>query len=376
MTDSSENGAVFADHELAPGYKFTEIRYEKRALLDASGAEVPGLFNAWIWLDNAKQYNSYNTRAMAELVLAFRKASNEPDVACVVFTAVGDKAFCTGGNTAEYSEHYSGRPDEYRRYMRLFNDGVSAMLECDKPVINRVNGMRIGGGQEIGMACDFTIAADTARFGQAGPKHGSAPVGGSTDFLPVYVGFAKAVESCTICEQWSAHYALHIGLINGIAPVLKVSGQFIANPMAVTNFETDAYGRSLYGAAKSGDALKEAKGVMKTAEVDFSMLDAEVELMCFKLAQTMPDCTTFTLEQLRKHKLQYWDANRETNRAWLGLNMFTEGRMGFRTFHRAPREERETDFLEMRRALAEGVRYGDKLSERCAPHAVNRTEEN
>jgi len=310
------------------------------------------------------------------LVLAFRKASNEPSVVCVVFTAVGDKAFCTGGNTAEYSEHYSGRPDEYRRYMRLFNDGVSAMLECDKPVVNRVNGMRIGGGQEIGMACDFTIAADTARFGQAGPKHGSAPVGGSTDFLPVYVGFAKAVESCTICEQWSAHYALHIGLINGVAPVLKVDGEFVANPMAVTSFETDAFGRSLYGAAKTGDALTAAKVVLKSAEVDFSLLDAEVESMCFKLAQTMPDCTTFTLEQLRKHKLQYWDANRETNRAWLGLNMMTEGRMGFRTFNRAPRAERETDFLEMRRALAEGVRYGDKLSERCAPHAVNRPEEN
>ncbi len=107
-----------------------------------------------------------------------------------MFTAVGDKAFCTGGNTKEYAEYYAGNPQEYKQYMRLFNDMIDAILRCDKPVINRVNGMRIAGGQEIGMACDFTIAADTARFGQAGPKHGSAPDGGSTDFLPLYVGFS------------------------------------------------------------------------------------------------------------------------------------------------------------------------------------------
>ena len=81
----------------------------------------------------------------------------------------GDKAFCTGGNTKEYAEYYAGRPQEYRQYMRLFNDMVSAILACDKPVICRVNGMRIGGGQEIGMACDFSVAQDLARFGQAGP---------------------------------------------------------------------------------------------------------------------------------------------------------------------------------------------------------------
>jgi 6-oxo-cyclohex-1-ene-carbonyl-CoA hydrolase len=87
-----------------------------------------------------------------------------------VFTGSGDKAFCTGGNTKEYAEYYAGQPQEYRQYMRLFNDMVSAILACDKPVICRVNGMRIGGGQEIGMACDFSVAQDLARFGQAGPS--------------------------------------------------------------------------------------------------------------------------------------------------------------------------------------------------------------
>lgn len=372
MSNPRDLEELFADHELAPGYEFTQLRYETRPLLLPTGGQVDDLFNAWIWLDNPEQYNCYSTRAMAELVLAVRRASNDPRVQCVVLTGVGDKAFCTGGDIAKYSDHYSGRPDEYRRYMRLFNDGVSALMECDKPVINRVNGMRIGGGQELGMACDFTVAADTARFGQAGTKHGSAPVGGSTDLLPVFVGFAKAVESCILCEQWSAHYALQVGLINRIAPVLKVDGKFIANPLVETEFKTDEFGRSLYGLSRQGEDLKAAKELFKSAEVDFSLFDREVEELCGQLALTMPDCTIFTLEQLRKHKLQYWDQNRESNRAWLCLNMMTEGRMGFRTFHRAPREQRQTDFIEMRRALAEGVRYGDKLSERAAPHAVDR----
>ena len=86
------------------------------------------------------------------------------------FHGSGDKAFCSGGNTKEYAEYYAGNPQEYRQYMRLFNDMVSAILGCDKPVICRVNGMRIGGGQEIGMACDFSVAHDLARFRAGRPQ--------------------------------------------------------------------------------------------------------------------------------------------------------------------------------------------------------------
>ena len=241
----------FLNHDLASESLPALLRSEKRPLLDVRGCPVEGIFNCWIWLDNPQQLNSYTTRTLADLILELRRASNDPEVSSVVFTAVGERAFCTGGNTAEYSEHYSGRPDEYRRYMRLFNDLVSALLECDKPVINRVNGMRIGGGQELGLACDFSIAADTARFGQAGPKHGSAPVGGSTDFLPLYVGWARAVESCTLCEPWTAHQAFGYGLINGLAPVTLLDGEYLPNPLVVTRTEYYAWGRHLWGTQKT-----------------------------------------------------------------------------------------------------------------------------
>ncbi|NIM51777.1 MAG: 6-oxocyclohex-1-ene-1-carbonyl-CoA hydratase, partial [Gemmatimonadales bacterium] len=207
---------MLKSHTLVDGVKYKHIQYELRPAKDETGNPVDGLHNAWISLDNPKQFNSYTTEAVKDVIMAFREASMDRSVVAVVFTAVGDKAFCTGGNTKEYAEYYAGNPQEYKQYMRLFNDMIDAILRCDKPVINRVNGMRIAGGQEIGMACDFSIAADTARFGQAGPKHGSAPDGGSTDFLPLYVGFSRAMESGILCETWSAHKALFIGLINQI----------------------------------------------------------------------------------------------------------------------------------------------------------------
>ena len=179
-------------HDILPGYEFRHIKYENRPVLDDKGKPVEGLHQTWISLNNEKQLNSYTTEAVKEVILAFRRASCDRKSSNVVFTAVGDRAFCTGGNTEEYATYYSNRPLEYLQYMRLFNDMVTNILLCDKPVICRVNGMRIGGGQEIGMACDFTVAGDHARFGQAGPKHGSAPDGGSTDFLDIYVGFSRA----------------------------------------------------------------------------------------------------------------------------------------------------------------------------------------
>jgi 6-oxo-cyclohex-1-ene-carbonyl-CoA hydrolase len=77
----------------------------------------------------------------------------------------------------------------------------------------------------------------------------------------------------------------------------------------------------------------------------------------------MPGCLTKTIESVRKHKLEHWDRNRETNRAWLALNMMTEGRAGFRAFNEGTKECREADFLLLRRKLAEGAVWSDDLIE-------------
>ena len=353
-------------HDLTDG-SAAGVRFERRPARTPEGALAPGLFNAWIWLDNPSQYNSYTTEMVKALILAFRAASNARDVNCVVFTGVGDKAFCTGGNTKEYAEYYAGRPQEYRQYMRLFNDMVSTILACDKPVICRINGMRIGGGQEIGMACDFSVAQDLARFGQAGPKHGSAPIGGATDFLPVMIGAERAMAACVLCEPFSAHEAYHMGMLTDIVPALKVDGQFIANPLVETEKLLDRFGRLAIGKPKTGEALKQAKELMKKGSVDLSRLDEKVEELCAKMLLTFPDCTAKTLEELRKPKLEAWNRNKEDSRSWLALNMVTEARAGFTAFNDGPKDDREVDFVLLRQKIAAGEPWVGSLHDEIQP---------
>ncbi len=354
-------------HTLVDGHKYEHIQYELRPVKDPAGNSVNGLHSAWIILDNPKQFNSYTTDAVKDVILAFREASMDRSVVAVVFTAVGDKAFCTGGNTKEYAEYYAGNPQEYKQYMRLFNDMIDSILRCDKPVINRVNGMRIAGGQEIGMACDFSVAADTARFGQAGPKHGSAPDGGSTDFLPLYVGFSRAMESGILCEMWSAHKALFIGLINQVVPVLKVDGKWIPNPMVITDRFVDEFGNIVYGDFKTGEEKNAAKETLAKAETDLCLLDEAVETLCTKILMLMPDCVSKTVNGLRKHKQWHWDNTNVTNREWLALNMMTEAKAGFRAFNEGPKGKREVDFIKLRQMLADGHPWDDELVRAISP---------
>jgi 6-oxo-cyclohex-1-ene-carbonyl-CoA hydrolase len=354
-------------HDLTESALDKGVRFERRPARQPDGTIVQGLYNAWIWLDNPGQYNSYTTEMVKSVILAFRAASNARDVASVVFTGAGDKAFCTGGNTKEYAEYYAGRPQEYRQYMRLFNDMVSAILACDKPVICRVNGMRIGGGQELGLACDFSVAQDLARFGQAGPKHGSAPIGGATDFLPVVIGAERAMAACVLCEPFSAHEAYHVGMLTDIVPALKVDGRFIANPLVETQRVYDEFGRQAFGKAKTGAALKEAKELLKRGEVDLSLLDEKVEELCAKMLLTFPDCTTKTIEELRKPKLEAWNRNKENHRDWLALNMVTEARAGFIAFNEGPKDDREVDFVLLRQKIAAGQPWVGELHDQIQP---------
>jgi 6-oxocyclohex-1-ene-carbonyl-CoA hydrolase len=345
------------------------LRIERRPARKPDGSVVPGLSNAWIWLDNPSQYNSYTTEMVKGLILAFRAASNDRSVNCVVFTGTGDKAFCTGGNTKEYAEYYAGRPQEYRQYMRLFNDMISAILACDKPVICRVNGMRIGGGQELGLACDFSVAQDLARFGQAGPKHGSAPIGGATDFLPVVIGAERAMAACVLCEPFTAHEAYHVGMLTDIAPALKVDGSYVPNPLVEIGRVYDDFGRLMFGKPKTGDALARGKELMKRGTIDLAALDDKVEALCAKMLLTFPDCTTKTIEELRKPKLEAWNRNKENHRAWLALNMVTEARSGFVAFNEGPKDDREVDFVLLRQKIAAGQAWVGSLHDEIQPRA-------
>jgi 6-oxo-cyclohex-1-ene-carbonyl-CoA hydrolase len=348
------------DHNIVEMKEFPGIRYELRAARKPDGEPVEGIHNAWIWLDNPKQFNSYTTEMVKSVIMGFRTASMDRSVNCIIFTAVGDKAFCTGGNTKEYAEYYAGNPQEYMQYMRLFNDMVTNILIAEKPVICRVNGMRVAGGQEIGMATDLTVASDLARFGQAGPKHGSAPDGGSTDFLPWMLSIEDAMWNCISCEMWSAYKMKVKGLITKAVPVLKVDGAYVRNPLVITDRYVDD-GEIVYGDLKTGEAAQAAKGILKSGTTDFTQLDREIDAIIWRFTNLFPGCLIKAIDGIRAKKKFFWDQTKLANRHWLAANMATEAYLGFQAFNTKKITGRDTiDFVKYRQLIAEGSLMNDE----------------
>jgi len=341
--------------------------FELRPVLDSDGSPVKKLNTAWIILNNPRQYNSYTTEMVKGVIAGFHRASMDRSVVAVVFTAVGDRAFCTGGNTKEYAEYYTRKPKEYAAYMDLFNGMVDAILMCKKPVICRVNGMRVAGGQEIGMACDLSVAADTAVFGQAGPRHGSAPDGGSTDFLPWYLGIEDAMWNCVSCELWSAYKTKRLRLISKVVPVIKKDGGFIRNPAVVTDRYVED-GDIVYGEFVQGEAGKRAKEFLKTATIDFELLDKAVNQIIWTFTNLMPGCLMKSIDGIRLKKKFFWDQCKLANRHWLAVNMMTEAFMGFHAFNtKKMTGQGVIDFIKYRQLLAEGREVDDEMMEEVLP---------
>ena len=345
------------------GKEAPSVIYERRPIVDPQGITVPGLFTAWIWLNNPAQYNSYTT-AMAKAVIAgFQRASSDREVVAAVFTAVGDKAFCTGGNTAEYSAYYSRRPNEYGEYMDIFNAMVDAILNCKKPVICRVNGMRVAGGQEIGMATDLTISSDLAIYGQAGPKHGSAPDGGSTDFLPWFLSMEDAMYNCISCETWSAYKMKAKGLVTKVVPVLKKEGQWIRNPLVKTGSYVED-GEIVYGEPESAEAMKKGKALIAECSTDFTLLDGAVQELVWKFTNLFPHCLIKSIDGIRAKKKFFWDQMKLANRHWLAANMNHEAWLGFNAFDAKKATGKDViDFVKYRQLVAQGAVFDERFAE-------------
>src|ERR1700678_4674740 len=152
---------------MAEPSKFTDVIYEVR---DRA---------AWIIINRPKVYNAFRGQTVEELIQSFQLAANDRNISSIVLTGAGDKAFCTGGDQSAHEGEYDGRGivglpiDEFQSLIR----------DVPKPVIARVNGFAIGGGNVFATLCDLTIAADTAQFGQVGPKVGSVDPGFGTAYL-------------------------------------------------------------------------------------------------------------------------------------------------------------------------------------------------
>ena len=368
--------ALFGDEHFsteAPG-----VMFEKRPVLDAAGSPVDGLYSAWIWLNNPAQHNAYTTEMVKGVIAGFQRASGDRSVVAAVFAARGDKAWSSGGNTAEYAAYYSRRPHEYGEYIDLFNRMIDGILECRKPVICRASGMRVAGGQEIGLAADLTVSSDLAMYGQAGPRHGSSPVGGSTDFLPWFLSIEDAIYNCVSCELWSAYKMKHKGMISKVVPVLRrggADGEWLRNPLV----RTDAWledGEIVYGEMIPAELQAAARALIGACTVDFSRLDAEIDKLIWNFTQLFPNCLQTSLDSMRAKKKFFWDASKHMNRHWLQANMNNEAWLGFNAFNTRKLTGRDTvDFVKLRQLLAQGAALDEALAEQVLAQPVRGSEE-
>lgn len=170
---------------------------------------------AVITIDRPKVLNAFRAQTVDELIHALRTAGNDRRIGVVVLTGAGDKAFCTGGDLSTKTDTGYAGPHGAGIDIDTFNYTVRSLT---KPVIAAVNGYALGGGNVMQVVCDLTIAADTAVFGQVGPKVGSVDAGLGTAYLTRLVGEKRAREIWFLCRRYTAAEALAMGMINKVVP--------------------------------------------------------------------------------------------------------------------------------------------------------------
>lgn len=168
---------------------------------------------ARITINRAEKLNAFTNHTADELIDAMTVASWDRSVAVIVIAGAGKKAFCTGGDQSAKSEQAkTGRGTTGMPTGELY----SLFRDAPKPVIARVQGYAIGGGNVLATVCDLTIASDRAIFGQVGPKVGSVDPGWGTAYLSRIVGEKRAREMWYLCRRYDAYEALRIGLCNRV----------------------------------------------------------------------------------------------------------------------------------------------------------------
>jgi 2-ketocyclohexanecarboxyl-CoA hydrolase len=168
----------------------------------------------WITINRPERMNAFRGRTCDELIHALQRAAWDRDVGSIVLAGAGDKAFCTGGDQSAHEGQYDGRGTIGLPMEELH----AAIRDAPKPVIARVQGYAIGGGNVLATLCDLTIASDRAVFGQVGPKVGSVDPGYGTALLARVVGEKKAREMWYLCRRYGAAEALVMGLANAVVP--------------------------------------------------------------------------------------------------------------------------------------------------------------
>lgn len=169
---------------------------------------------ARITINREKVMNAFRGITCEELIHAFNRAGWDDSIGVIVLTGAGERAFCTGGDQSAHDGQYDGRG-----LIGLPVEELQTVIrDVPKPVIARVQGYAIGGGNVLATLCDLTIASERAVFGQVGPKVGSVDPGFGTAYLARVVGEKKAREIWYLCRRYTAAEALAMGLVNAVVP--------------------------------------------------------------------------------------------------------------------------------------------------------------
>ena len=191
--------------------QLTDVRYEVDEGL------------CWITIDRPERMNSFTAHTVDELIDCFKRAWAETEVGVVALTGAGDRAFCAGGDQKQRAQ--SGDYGPSRSGLFEIESLHRIIREIPKPVIAAVNGLAIGGGHVLHVLCDLSIAAEHARFGQAGPRVGSFDAGFGTGYLARVVGEKRAREIWFLCRQYDAQEAERWGLVNRVVPAEQLRAE-------------------------------------------------------------------------------------------------------------------------------------------------------
>jgi enoyl-CoA hydratase/carnithine racemase len=232
---------------------------------------------ATIRLNRPDVLNAFDFRMLREIARACEDASWDDDVRVLIVTGTG-RAFCVGADLRSWDEEYLGKPGEYWKWFGAFKDAHDRLREIGKPTIARINGIAVGGGNELQMACDLAVMVETAFIRHVGLEHGSVPAGGATQWLQLMAGDRRAREIIFLCDQIQAVQAAEWGLVNRTVPEDE--------------------------------------------------LDATVDEWVEKLAAKLPQTTRYTKQQLNVWRDLAWHQTIGHARDWLALSMLGEEAQG------------------------------------------------
>ena len=247
---------------LPKNFKFKNIIYKKED------------YKSIITINRESKLNCLNLETINELTLAFKDSSWDDNIAVIILTGAGKRAFSTGADLDEQQKYFLKNPNDYYKWMYEFIQLHEVMRNVGKPTIARLNGMVVGGGNELNMSCDLAIAADHIIIKQVGAARGSVAAAGATQFLPLIIGDRRAREVLFLCEDIPVQKALEWGLVNQVVP--------------------------------------------------YELLDDAVNVMAEKLFNKLPECLRYAKQHLNFWRDLSWHTTIGHARDWLSIHNLSE----------------------------------------------------